>query len=324
MSGFFTRREFLRSTFAWTTALTAGGLWPRLRWPWISAAQAETGPPPMRPLGRTGVNVTIVGLGGEGVMRSTGRMRESVPVIRRALDLGINYFDTAPAYQQSQDYLGEGLGGDRGDRTRIFLASKTHDRSRDGSLRLLENSLQRLRTDHLDLWQLHDLRDREDLERIFGRGGAIEAVEAAKAHGLIRFVGITGHYDPAVLVEALERYPFDTVLASLNVADPHRLPFRSTVLPAAQQRGAGVIAMKVLAQGSLTHVTPTVSVAQAIQYVLSLPISTAIIGCDRPAQVEENVRIGAAFAKLVESDMEQLEETVRPVARQLSGFKKWW
>src|SRR5207253_326670 len=126
---------------------------------------------PRRSLGQTGRTVTLFGLGGEGVLRTTGQADKAVAVIRRALDLGINYCDTAPAYASSLDYYGMALGERR---HQVFLASKTHERSRDGSLRLLDDSLRRLRTDHLDLWQLHDLRTADDLDRIFARGGAIE------------------------------------------------------------------------------------------------------------------------------------------------------
>ena len=123
---------------------------------------------PCRPLGRTGCDVTQFALGGEGVLRTHGRMQEAVAVIHRALDQGVTYCDTAPAYAGSLDYYGAALGERR---ARVFLASKTHERTRDGSLRLLDESLKRLRTDHLDLWQLHDLRTSTDLKMIFARGG---------------------------------------------------------------------------------------------------------------------------------------------------------
>src|SRR3954447_17135199 len=138
-----------------------------------SASPGKPVPIPRRLLGRTGQPVTLFGLGGEGVLRTDGREAEAVRVIHRALDQGVNYCDTAPAYAGSLDYYGAALGERRRD---IFLASKTHERTRDGSLRLLDESLRRLRADHLDLWQLHDLRTMHDLERIFARGGALEAL----------------------------------------------------------------------------------------------------------------------------------------------------
>src|SRR3989338_445960 len=320
-----TRRVLLRRGFTWGALLSLGVLWMKIKGGAALSNLAEAAPTalPTRPLGTTGLHPTIIGLGGEGILRTTGRMKHAIPVIRRALESGITYFDTAPAYQQSQDYLGEALGWDQGDRPKIVLASKTHDRTRDGSLHLLEDSLKRLRTDHLDVWQLHDLRSLEDLDQIFAHDGAIHAVEEAKAQGLIRFVGMTGHYDPAVLVEGLRRYPFDTVMCSLNVADRHRRPFQTSLVPEAHQRGTGLIAMKVLAQGLLPQFAhPSVTTAKAVHYVLSLPISTLIIGCRTPQEVEEDVRIGTAFAPLSPDEMTQLEEAVKPVARQLSSFKR--
>jgi aryl-alcohol dehydrogenase-like predicted oxidoreductase len=238
-------------------------------------------PLPRRPLGRTGHQATLFGLGGEGILRTHGRTTEAVRVIERALDQGVNYCDTAPAYDGSLDYYGAALGERRRD---IFLASKTHERSRDGSLRLLDESLRRLRTDHLDLWQLHDLRTMHDLDRIFGRGGAIEALVQARAEGRVRFLGITGHHDPAILLEAMRRFQFDTLLVALNAADVHRLPFISTVLPEAARQDMGVIGMKVLAQGALLG-RARITAEEAIGYVLSLPgVSHVIVGCKTPAE----------------------------------------
>lgn len=318
-----TRRALLRNGLTWGALLALGALWLKGKTLMTHLVEAAPMTLPTRPLGSTGLHPTIIGLGGEGVLRTTGRMKQAVPVIRRALELGITYFDTAPAYQQSQDYLGEALGGDQGDRPKIILASKTHDRSRDGSLRLLENSLKRLRTDHLDIWQLHDLRSAEDLDQIFARDGAIRAVEQAKQQGLIRFVGITGHDDPAILTEGLRRYAFDTLMCSLNVADRHHRPFQSSLVPEAVQRQTGIIAMKVLAQGLLPELaSPDVTVADAIGYVLSLPVSTIILGCRTPEEVEQDVRIGQAFEPLSPEERAALEESVSPIASQLSSFKR--
>ena len=212
------------------------------------SSAADSPPIPRRPLGQTGCDVTQFALGGEGVLRTHGRMAEAVAVIHRALDHGVTYCDTAPAYAGSLDYYGAALGERR---SQVFLASKTHERTRDGSLRLLDESLKRLRTDHLDLWQLHDLRTSSDLKMIFGRGGALEALVQARDEGRVRFLGLTGHHDPAILLEAMSRFDFDTVLMALNVADVHRLSFAHSVLVEATRRGMGVIGMKVYAAGAL-------------------------------------------------------------------------
>ncbi|MGH9523822.1 MAG: aldo/keto reductase [Terriglobales bacterium] len=264
---------------------------------------------PRRTLGRTGEQVTIVGLGGEGILRTHGHERDAAGVITRALDLGITYFDTAPAYASSRDYLGATLGERR---EGIFLASKTGERGRDGSLRILEDSLRRLRTDHLDLWQLHDLRTLDDIEAIFAPDGAIHALVEARAAGLVRYLGITGHHDPAILLEAMRRFDFDTALVALNCADMARMPFTRTVLPEAAARNMGVIAMKVYSAGMLVGPRGSCRPEEALRYALSLDgVSLAIIGCQTPEQVEENVRIAREFSPLEEQQMRALEQRHR-------------
>ena len=275
---------------------------------------------PRRPLGHTGHAATLFALGGEGVLRTFGRDAEAARVIHRALDLGVNYCDTAPAYQGSMDYYGAALGERRRE---IFLASKTHDRTRDGSLRLLEDSLRSLRTDHLDLWQLHDLRTSDDLNAIFGKRGALEALLKARTDGMVRFLGITGHHDPAILLEAMRRFDFDTVLVALNAADVHSQPFITTVLPEAARRGMGVIGMKVYGGGRLFLGPERLKSKDAMSYVLSLPgVSTVVIGCSTPAEVEENVRIATLYAPLNECQMRDLESQTRSQAATYTSYKR--
>jgi len=274
---------------------------------------------PTRPLGRTGHQATLFALGGEGILRTYGHTGEAVEVIHRALDCGVNYCDTAPAYAGCLDYYGAALGERREE---VFLASKTHERSRDGSLKLLDESLQRLRTDRLDLWQLHDLRSMQVLDRIFAKGGAIEALLEAREDGRVRFLGITGHHDPAVLLEAMRRFDFDTVLVALNAADVHRLSFIRTVLPEAERRGMGVIGMKVYGAGDLLSLG-RLSADEAMRYVLSLSgVSTVVIGCGSPAEVEENARIAREFTPLTPEDLQSLEARTLRGAPRVTSYKK--
>lgn len=273
---------------------------------------------PRRPLGRTGHGATLFALGGEGVLRTFGRDREAASVIHRALDLGVNYCDTSPAYAGSIDYYGASLGERRNE---IFLASKTHDRTRDGSLRLLDDSLKRLRTDRLDLWQLHDVRTPDDLRRIFAKGGALEALLQAREEGRVRFLGLTGHQDPAILLDAMGRFDFDTVLVALNAADVHRLSFAESVLVDAAKRGMGVIGMKVYAAGAL--VRAGLPASDAMRYVLGLPgVSTVVIGCSTPEEVEENVRIAREFQPFDDSERLQLEARTRLHAHHFTSYKR--
>jgi aryl-alcohol dehydrogenase-like predicted oxidoreductase len=273
-----------------------------------------------RTLGKTGIEVEAVSLGGEGVLRTTGRSADAVPVILEALRLGVRYCDMAPAYQQSQDYYGEALrAAGKGAREKLTLASKTHARDRDGALRLLDDSLRRLGTSYLDIWQLHDLREAEELDEIFGKGGAIEAVEKAKADGRVRFAGITGHHDPAILVEAMRRYPFDTVLCAMNPADPRRMPFLQTVVPDARKRGMGVIGMKVMAAGRLLR-DQAATPEELIRYAASFA-DTVIIGCSSIAEVQENLEAGRRAAPMAADARLELEKRIAKNAARYDSFK---
>lgn len=311
-----TRREFFERT-----GLLLVSLFALHKYKGISKSIADfipKEPIPTRVLGKTGVSVTSFGLGGEGILRTYGRRKEAVAVIHKALDLGVTYFDTAPAYNQSQDYYGQAL---QGRRKGIFLASKTHDRTRDGSLRLLEDSLRRLRTDQIDLWQLHDLRTRDDLGTIFSKDGALKAAQEAREKGLIKFIGITGHHDPQILLEAMRRFPFDTVMCAVNAGDKYYLPFKDTVIPEANRQNMGIVAMKVLARGYILRNDGIETAKEAISYVLTLPVSILIIGCRTPQEVEENVRIAKTFKPLSGEEMAQLESLTKGYFQDVNYFK---
>jgi len=273
----------------------------------------------LRPLGKTGAQVAAVSLGGEGILRTTGRAREAVPVIVEALRLGVRYCDTAPAYQQSQDYYGQAfraLGPQA--RAGVFLASKTHERTRDRALRLLDDSLRRLSTTWLDLWQMHDLRDRDELDVMFARGGAVQAAAEAKADGRIRHIGLTGHHDPAILLEAMARFPFDNVLVAINPADARRLPFIPTVVAEARRQGMGVVGMKVLAAGRLIGAAPTETL---IRYAAGVA-DTVIIGCSSIAEVRANLAVAETFTPLLAAEARALEARVAPRAPDFDFFKR--
>jgi len=292
---------------------------------------------PTRPLGRTGHAVKIFSLGGQAALEHPDNQDVAVPLIERALDLGVNYIDTSARYggpaRWSEHYLGLVM---KRRRAEAFLATKTHDRTRDGSLRLLDKSFELLQTDHLDLWQLHNLQRMEEVDQIFARGGAIEALIQAREQKLVRFLGVTGHADPDVLIAAIQRFPFDTVLLALNAADRHHLSFADRLLPLAVERRMGIIGMKIPARGRiLSSWTPgpddkygattsgTISMPEAMRYVLTLPVSTVIIGCDGIAQLEENIAIARGFTPLAGSEMAVLEERARPVHRQALFFRRW-
>ena len=273
---------------------------------------------PTRKLGRTNHHATIFGLGGEGILRTSGCFNEAESVIKKAVEMGVNYFDTAPAYQQSRDYLGKFLWNYT-KRENVFLASKTHDRTYEGTLSLVKDSLRRLNTGYIDLLQLHDLREKEDLAEIFSGNGAIHALEELKKQGKVRFFGITGHHDPDILIEAVKRYDFDTILLCANAGDSHYLPFITTVIPEARKKGMGVIAMKVTSQG---HALSSIVMAEAFNFSLSQDVDLAIIGCKTPQEVEQNASLAMNFKPLSMEELADIENKTKNLVAETNFFKK--
>jgi aryl-alcohol dehydrogenase-like predicted oxidoreductase len=277
-------------------------------------------PMPARDLGRTGFRVGLFSLGGQAAIEQPDNEAKAVAIVERALDLGVNYIDTSARYggeaRWSERYIGQVM---KRRRREAFLATKTHDRTRDGSLRVLEKSLQLLQTDHVDLWQLHAMSTMADVDAVFAPGGAIEAFEKARSEKLVRFLGITGHTDPDVLAAAIRRFPFDTVLMAVNAADPYHLPFQKTLLPLAVEKKMGIIGMKIPARGRLLA---ALSMPEAMRYVLSLPVSTVIVGVDSVAQLEENVEIARGFTPLGPQQLAALERKAEPVARTSLWFRR--
>jgi aryl-alcohol dehydrogenase-like predicted oxidoreductase len=287
---------------------------------------------PKRKLGRTGVEVTVLGLGGEGVLRTFGREAEGAALIRRAIELGINYCDCARAYAGSEDYYGAAFR-DAGLRDRVFLTSKSAERTRAGAERDLEGTLKRMRTDRLDLWQVHDVRTQGDLDAIFRPGGAIEAFAAAKKAGKVRFLGVTGHHDPAVLTKAVELFPFNTVLLPVNAAEPHHRSFLEETLPVAVSRGLGAVGMKALrgfaAEGRRTgaNLAPELlarglSVSKLLRFAWSEPVSTVIVGCETIAELEENVAIARVAQPMDEGERAATIKLTAALARRAQSYKQ--
>jgi aryl-alcohol dehydrogenase-like predicted oxidoreductase len=271
-----------------------------------------------RKLGKTGVNVTLLGLGGEGILRTFGADDEACALINRALDLGINYFESARAYSGSEAYYGKAL---RERRREIFLTSKSHARDRKGALGHLQETLKDMKTDHLDLWQVHDVRTDDDIKEIFGPGGAIEAFSEAKQKGLIRFIGVTGHHDPEILKKCINLFDFDTVLLPVNPAEPHYKSFLDEVAPFAGQKGMGIIGMKVYFRGFAARLPWFQSMEPFLHFALSQPVSTVVIGCDSIPQLEENVSFAVKFKPMRGAEIRDLIGKVKPFSRQLMYYK---
>ncbi len=248
---------------------------------------------PKRPLGRTGFDVTVLSLG--GVKYNFLPDDEAAAVVHRALDLGINYIDTAHGYKESERKIGL-VTGER--RDEVYLATKGTGRDRDGMRANIEESLRRLRTDHLDCVQIHDFKDEDDLRAITAPDGALKAIEEFRRDGTVRFVGLTGHRDPAILAKALEEYPFDTLLCSLGAVHAAVRPFYDTVMPVAKRRGVGVLGMKVMAYAFLADWAE-----EALRFVMGLDgVSSAVVGVDTIEQLEANVAVARLCEPLSETD----------------------
>jgi len=275
---------------------------------------------PTRNLGRTGHQVRLFSLGGESALDKPNNHDVAIPLIERAIDLGVNYLDTAPWYGRperwSQRYLGEVM---KRRRSEVYLATKTHDRTYDGSMRLLEESLKLLQTDRIDAWQLHRLSYPSDNDAVFGKDGAMKALLEAREAGVVRNLGITGHTDPDVLIEAMRRFDFDQILMAFNAADPHHLSFTAKLLPMAVEKQMGIIGMKVCARGRLLS---KISMREAMDYVLSYPVSTVIVGCESIEQLEENIELARTFKPISAAQMAALHERTKPIASHALWFRR--
>ena len=270
-----------------------------------------------RKLGKTDVDMTILGLGGEGILRTFGYEKEAYQLINRAIDCGINYLESARAYAGSESYYGMALKERRKD---IFLASKSHARDKIGALGHLRETLDTMKTNYLDLWQVHDVRTENEIEEIFGPHGALETFVEAKKKGIVRFIGVTGHHNPMIIRKCIEAFDFDTVLLPVNPAEPHYRNFLD-VINLAQNKEMGILGMKVYFRG-LAQKLPNFSTMEPfLRFALSQPITTAVIGCDNIKQLEENVRHAQLFTHMTTEESNSLIESVSSYARQLMYYK---
>ena len=256
---------------------------------------------PLRPLGTTGVSVSMLCLGGFHL--SVPPEDEATRIIHTAIDNGITFMDNAWEYadNESERRMGNALAQD-GYRDKVFLMTKNcaHDRTAANSMVKLEESLRRLQTDHLDLWQIHEVTFPDDPDRIFAPGGAAEAMLKAKEEGKVRFIGFTGHKSPAIFRRMLSQgFPWDTLQMPVSVLDANFNSFQKEIMPIAQEQGIGVIGMKSLAAGHIFD-DPAIDITaeEAIRYALSQPIASLCTGIDSMAILEQNLRIAREFVPM--------------------------
>ena len=290
------------------------------RFRWTFTDNSPTLQMPKRVLGQTGYQVGLLSLGGQGALERQKKKDTQIELIQHAHALGVNYFDTSPVYGSSELFYGLALEGIREE---VFLATKTDDRSRAGSLRLLERSLKRLRTGYVDLWQIHNISSIAEVNEVTRKGGALEALLEMYEQGVVRSIGITGHECPMPLLELMRRHRFDTVLCPVNAADLHVPPsFIRELLPVARGSGMGVIGMKVFGQGYIFGEGGLDTASEALRYSLSQPVDTVIVGCDSIEQLEENVQVAKNFRQMSDEEMRDLEGRTSLAPERGQFFRK--
>src|SRR5437660_7289932 len=310
------RREFLQASLAGAglavaeTVLRAGDTSAPL-------PLSNIGPDriPRKPLGRTGEQVSIIGLGGHALGLASS-LHEATQIVREAVEAGVNFCDNAWEYHQgrSEDWMGQAL---RGLRQKVFLMTKvcTHGRGQDVALRQLDESLKRLRTDYLDLWQVHEVIYDNEPDLAHARGGVLGALEQAKRQGKVRYVGFTGHKDPSIHLRMLRTdFPFDAVQMPLNCFDATYRSFEQQVLPEARRRGMAVLGMKSLGGEAQPILHGIVTVDEALRYAMSLPAATTISGIDSLTVLRQNLAVARGFQPMTPQEMDGLRRRCAPYA----------
>jgi aryl-alcohol dehydrogenase-like predicted oxidoreductase len=250
-----------------------------------------------RPFGSTGESFPILSFGGQRIVDEHNcTEEEAIEIVNTAIDRGIRYYDTAWIYSdgQAETRLGKVV---KHRRDEMWIATKTWDTTRDGARKQLETSLTRLQTDYVNEWRLHNVWDFDRLDAFTGKDGGLEAAIQARDEGLVRHISISCHTDPQILIEALNRFPFDSTLIAVSALDHFIFSFAEEFLPVANAKGVATIGMKVLGLGSLTH-----EVERSLRYAFGLPLSTVIVGMESMAQLEQNLAIAESFTPLTDEE----------------------
>ncbi len=273
-----------------------------------------------RSLGRTGEKVSCIGLGGSHIGKATQTDEESIRLIQQAIDHGVNFMDNSWDYNEgrSERRMGTALS-QGGYRNKVFLMTKIDGRTKETAENQLNDSLQRLKTDHIDLLQFHEILRYDDPDRIFDEGGAMETALAAKKAGKIRFIGFTGHKDPHIHLYMLEvaakhNFRFDTVQMPLNVMDAHYRSFAQLVLPKLVDKEIGVLGMKPMGSGIILK-SNTVQPIECLHYAMNLPTSVVITGIDKPEILDQALQAVKTFRPMDQQQLEALLSKTRDAAQ---------
>lgn len=280
-----------------------------------SATSGNDQPVPHRVLGRTGIQVSAIALGGYH-LGSTSNQQEANEIVAQAMDAGVNFFDNAWEYHDghSEEVLGNALKGKR-QQAVIMTKVCTHGRSKDVAMRQLEESLRRLQTDHLDVWQIHEVIYENDPDLIFAPGGAAEALLLAKQQGKVRAIGFTGHKDPSIHLRMLSHsFPFDTVQMPLNCLDATFRSFETNVLPVASKQGIAVLGMKSMGGSGEILINGAATPQEGLRYAMSLPVASTISGVDAMEVLQQNLAIARGFQPMSQAEMTELRQRCESLA----------
>lgn len=295
----------------------------------LSSAAVGTGvnaladaPLPMATLGKSGLKVSRICVGGHHM--ATHGEQEGIRIIQRAVDLGVNFFDSAAKYHDggSDEIYGKALEGSR--RQKVLLMSKAQLRDAAGAMNQLENTLRRMKTDYLDLWQCHEVSTQEEVDKIFGPKGALESFVKAKKEGKVRHIGFTGHHDPAVHQRLLDGFGgWETVQHPVNLIDPHYLSFINSVLPNIRRKGLGLIAMKTNGMGSIGKAR-IATIPECLRFAWSQDVDTVVSGVETVAQLEENVAVLRSFKPMSKQELSSMLERTKkgPYGSSVEGYKR--
>jgi aryl-alcohol dehydrogenase-like predicted oxidoreductase len=307
------RRQFLQQAGALGVAVASA--LPGVAQGGLPLSDPGNGLLPRKPFGRSDEKVSILGIGG-ATLGMASSLENATRIVHEAIDAGVNFFDNAWEYNEgrSEDWMGQAL---KGKRDRVFLMTKvcTHGRGKDVAMKQLDESLKRLRTDHLDLWQVHECVYDNDPELHFAKGGVIEAIDEAKKAGKVRYVGFTGHKAPFIHLKMLAYdYPFDSVQMPLNPFDGTFRSFEKEVLPRVVEKGMAGLGMKSLGGNGEMIIKGAVTIEEALGYAMSLPVATTISGIDSLAVLRQNLKIAREFKPWTEEQREALRKRCQPLA----------
>ena len=311
------RRQLLKTLGVVGSALALNGPVGAARALADRSSEPASGQVPRRMLGKTGIEVSALCFGGAHLGRIDGES-EAIRILQEGIDAGITFLDNAWEYHQglSEERMGKGL---QGRRQQVFLMTKvcSHGRDERVAMQQLEESLRRLRTDHIDLWQIHEVIYANDPDRHFAPGGVTDAMLEAKRQGKVRFLGFTGHKDPAIHLKMLQHdFPFDACQLPLNVFDGTYRSFEQAVLPLLNERGIAPLAMKSLSGNGDAVKRGVVSAEEALRYVLSLPVATVVSGIDSRNVLRQNLAIAGKFTPMTVAEMEGLRSRMAPYAKE--------